>query len=103
MKSLGHAAGFAAMLGITLVAASAGADAKPRKVDQITCEEFLGLNTSDQARIAYWIDGYAQAKNEAEIGAVAFDKLGHPLGSLVEDCKATPKETLWQKIKKHGL
>ena len=27
---------------------------------------------------------------------VAFDKFGQPLGALIEDCKATPKETLWQ-------
>jgi hypothetical protein len=32
---------------------------------------------------------------------VAFDKFGQPVGALVEDCKATPKETLWQKLKKH--
>ena len=24
-----------------------------------------------------------------------------PVGALVEDCKATPTETLWQKLKKH--
>jgi hypothetical protein len=26
---------------------------------------------------------------------------GQPIGALVEDCKKTPKETLWQKLKKH--
>jgi hypothetical protein len=35
------------------------------------------------------------------VGTVAFDKFGQPIGELVADCKATPKETLWQKIKKH--
>lgn len=92
------AAGFAMMVG---AAAPAVADSKPKKVDEITCEEFLSLNPNDQQRIAYWIDGYAQAKGEAEVGSVAFDKFGRPIGSLVEDCKAAPKETLWQKIKKH--
>jgi len=29
------------------------------------------------------------------------DKFGQPIGALVDDCKATPKETLWQKLKKH--
>src|SRR5262249_56540370 len=53
---------------------------------------FLGLNPDDQQRIAYWVDGYAQAKNEAAIGTVAFDKFGQPIGALVEDCKVTPKE-----------
>jgi hypothetical protein len=77
------------------------AAAAPKKVDQITCEEFLALDPDDQNRIAYWVDGYAQAKDEAAVGTVALDKFGQPIGALVEDCKATPKETLWQKIKKH--
>ena len=71
------------------------------QVDTITCEEFLALNPNDQNRIAYWVDGYQAAKGEAAVGTVAFDKFGQPIGALVEDCKATPKETLWQKLKKH--
>lgn len=67
----------------------------------ITCEEFLALNPNDQQRTAYWVDGYQEAKGEAAVGTVAFDKFGQPIGALVEDCKATPKETLWQKLKKH--
>jgi len=77
------------------------AQSKSKQVDQITCEEFLALNPDDQQRIAYWVDGYAAAKNEAAIGTVAFDKFGQPIGALVDDCKATPKETLWQKLKKY--
>jgi len=87
------------MLGGLLVGGPARAASK--QVDQITCEEFLALNPDDQQRIAYWVDGYEQAKGEAAVGTVAFDKFGHPIGALVDDCKATPKETLWQKLKKH--
>lgn len=72
-----------------------------KAVDSVTCEEFLAMNPDDQNRIAYWIDGYAQAKGEAAVGTVALDKFGQPIGELVTDCKATPKETLWQKVKKH--
>jgi len=79
---------------------AAAADGKKR-VDQITCEEFLALDPDDQQRIAYWVDGYEAAKGEAAVGTVAFDKLGNPIGALVEDCRVTPKETLWQKLKKH--
>ena len=90
-------------LGVFLAAVSAAgtASAASKKVDQITCEEFLAMNVDDQNRIAYWIDGYAAAKGEAAVGTVAFDKFGQPIGALVEDCKKTPKETLWQKLKKH--
>jgi len=78
-----------------------GAAAKQKQVDQITCDESLALDPDDQQRIAYWIDGYQAAKGEGCRRTVAFDKFGQPVGALVEDCKATPKETLWQKLKKH--
>jgi hypothetical protein len=81
--------------------ASGTAFAGSKQVDKITCEEFLTLNPDDQNRIAYWVDGYATAKGEAAVGTVALDKFGQPIGVLVEDCKATPKETLWEKLKKH--
>jgi len=86
---------------LAVVATAGTASAASKKVDQITCEEFLALNPDDQNRIAYWVDGYAAAKGEAAVGTVALDKFGQPIGALVEDCKKTPKETLWQKIKKH--
>src|SRR5215470_4246916 len=78
----------------------ASAESKSKQVDQITCEEFLALNPTDQQHIAYWVDGYATAKGEAAVGVVAFDKFGQPIGALVDECKAAPKETLWQKLKK---
>lgn len=91
--------GAAALAATAVVAPAAHATSKP--VDQITCEEFLAMNPDDQNRIAYWVDGYATAKGDAAVGVVAYDKFGQPIGALVEDCKATPKETLWQKLKKH--
>jgi len=92
---------FGAVFAGLVTVAPVGAAAKQKQVDQITCEEFLALNPDDQQRIAYWVDGYQVAKGEAAIGTVAFDKFGQPVGALVDDCKAAPRETLWQKIKKH--
>lgn len=97
---LGSATGALALSGLVAVRPVA-AESKSKQVDQITCEEFLAMNPADQQRIAYWVDGYQVAKGEAAVGVVAFDKFGQPIGALVDDCKATPKETLWQKLKKH--
>ena len=88
-------------LALGLLLSAGVASAADKAVDKITCEEFLALDPDNQNRIAYWVDGYAQAKGEAAVGTVAFDKFGQPIGALVEDCKKTPKETLWQKLKKH--
>jgi hypothetical protein len=89
----------AALTGVLAIAPTP-AQAKSAQVDKITCEEFLALNPDDQQRIAYWVDGYQVSKGEAAVGTVAFDKFGQPIGALVDDCKATPKETLWEKLKK---
>ncbi|HXJ35438.1 MAG TPA: HdeA/HdeB family chaperone [Candidatus Eisenbacteria bacterium] len=83
------------------LAAANPASATSKQVDQITCEEFLALNESDRNKIAFWVDGYQAAKGEAAVGTVAFDKFGQPIGALVDDCKKTPKETLWQKLKSY--
>jgi len=90
-----------AVVGGLMADGPVGAASKNKQVDRITCEEFLALNPDDQQRIAYWVDGYQVAKGEAAVGSVAFDKFDQPIGTLVDDCKATPKETLWQKLKKH--
>jgi hypothetical protein len=99
MKWIAGAMAGTAALGALVSAAPAFAADK--QIDKITCEEFLALDPDDQNRIAYWIDGYAQAKNEATVGTIALDKFGQPIGALVDDCKATPKETLWMKLKKY--
>ena len=92
---------FGVVLSGLLTADPVAAAGGKKRVDQITCEEFLALDPADQQRIAYWVDGYEEAKGEADIGTVAFDKFGNPIGAVVEDCKVTPKQTLWQKLKKH--
>ena len=92
---------FGVVLSGLLSASLVAAADRNKRVDQITCEEFLALDPDDQQRIAYWVDGYEEAKGEAAVGTVAFDKFGNPIGALVEDCRVTPKETLWQKLKKH--
>jgi hypothetical protein len=87
----------AVMLGGLVGATPAHAAGKSKQVDQ----EFLALNESDRNKIAFWVDGYEVAKGEAAVGTVAFDKFGQPIGALVDDCKKTPKETLWEKLKSH--
>jgi HdeA/HdeB family len=87
-------------LGGLLVALPAQAGEK-KQVDMITCEDFLKMAPASQERIAYWVDGYQEAQGKSAIEVIEFDKFGQPIGEMVEDCKTTPKETLWQKLKKH--
>jgi hypothetical protein len=77
------------------------ARAAEKRVEEITCEEFLTMKPESQDRIAYWVDGYAEAKNQGSSHTVAFDKFGQPLDVLVTACEASPRETLWEQVKKH--
>lgn len=97
-KTVAVACGVALTSLLGVVGAASAAD---KQIDSITCEEFLAMDPDDQNRIAYWIDGYAEAKGEAAVGTVALDKFGQPIGALVDDCKASPKATLWEKLKSH--
>ena len=84
-----------------LVAALPVHAGEKKQADMITCEEFLKMAPAAQERIAYWLDGYQEGNGKAAIEVVELDKFGQPVGEIIEDCKTTPKETLWQKLKKH--
>jgi hypothetical protein len=57
----------------------------------------LSLGPSDSWPI------FELAKGEVAVRTVAFDKFGQPVGALVDDCEATPRDTLWRKLKKAPL
>ena len=56
------------VLGSLVLVGPARAQHRSKQVDKIMCEEFLEFSSDDQQHIAYWADGYAEAKNEAAIG-----------------------------------
>src|SRR5262245_17222718 len=82
------------------VRAQSSAQSK-KKVDQITCEDFLAMKPEAQQRIANWLDGYVFGKDQT--GMVGFDKfeMPQPVNQLVADCKTSPKDTLMDKVKMH--
>ena len=89
------------VLGGLLGAGAVRAESKNKKIDEITCEEFLAMSPNDREHIAYWVDGYLERGQHSTIGTVAFDKFHQPIASIVEECNVTPKETLWMKLKRH--
>jgi len=61
----------------------------------------LVLSSKGRAAASARRRDYAEGRNESAATTVALDKFDQPIGAVVADCKATPKETLWQKIKRH--
>ena len=99
-QSIVVSAALASALGSLLVALPVQG-AEKKQADQITCEDFLKMAPASQERIAYWVNGYQHGQGQPAIEVIEFDKFGQPIGEIVEDCNAAPKETLWQKIKKY--
>jgi hypothetical protein len=62
----------------------------------MTCEEFMALGSSVQPEVAYWLDGY---NRKADVSASGEVDLERDTAVLVQECKPTPKESLWKRIK----
>ena len=91
-------------IGVGIVALASPALAKD-KLKDITCEQFLALDESNQNNIVYWVEGAAVADSKKGVAAadieVGYDAFGRPVAEVVTACKADKKATLWDKIKKH--
>jgi len=96
MLILGFIAG-SVMLGIPVSAEQT--EEKTVKPETMTCEEFLALGEEVRPQAVYWIEGYS--KSGAKVEAMRINAFSRPITTVVAECEKTPKETLWQKIKKH--
>jgi HdeA/HdeB family len=66
----------------------------------MTCEDYVALGSDVQPEAAYFLAGYNRAK-KAEVAAAGEVDMETDVALLVQECKPTPKESLWAKIKKH--
>jgi LysM repeat protein len=64
----------------------------------MTCEEFVGLEESYQPKAVYWAVAYGK-HGEPEAEAVDIEGVETLVPFVVEECRKTPKETFWQKVK----
>lgn len=62
----------------------------------MTCEEFVATDDSIKPEAVYYAAGYHAG---VEKGAVAEVDLERDIGVVVVECKATPKESFWTKVK----
>jgi hypothetical protein len=69
---------------------------KKVKPVKMTCQEFMALGSSEQPEVAYWLDGYGRKAGDQAMGEVDLDR---DMAVLVQECKPTPKASLWSRIK----
>jgi hypothetical protein len=98
--SLGLCLGLA--IGMLFVAAPAQAGSK---IKNITCEQFLELDETNQNNIVYWVEGAYVSESKTDVAAadveIGYDAFGRPVAEVVTACKADKKASLLDKIKTH--
>ena len=101
MKKTTIALTLGAGLGILLSAGVATAD----KLKDITCDQFLAMDESQQDDVVYWISGIeaASSKKTDDAGEidVGFDVFGQPVAAVLTACEADKQASLWEKVKQH--
>ena len=91
----------AVMSGVLLsVAMSTPVLADTLKPAKMTCEEFVALDSVARPKVVYWAEGFNK-KGKPVDSVVDIAETDRVIPAIVEECKATPKQTLWQKIKKN--
>ena len=101
MKKSAIALSLGAGLGILLSAGAANAD----KLKDVSCEQFLAMDESQQDDIVYWMSGIEAAAAKKEVGAedleVGYDAFGQPVAAVVTACEGDKEASLWTQIKEH--
>ena len=70
------------------------------KPTSMTCQDFVALEDVAQPRVVYWSQGFNKDAGAAD-AVVDIDGTDRLVPVLVQECKATPKLTFWQKIKQY--
>ena len=67
---------------------------------KLTCEEFVALDDVVKPKVVYWSEGFNKKGKpvDAVVNVEETDKL---IPVLITECQEAPKESFWEKIKKH--
>jgi len=75
------------------------------KIKDVTCDQFLAMDESQQDDIVYWMSGIEAAAAKKEVGAedleVGYDAFGQPVAAVVTACEGDKEASLWTQIKEH--
>ena len=73
---------------------------KHMKPIEMTCEDFVGLESDVQPELYYYMAGYDRAsRTETDVSGEV--DLEQDYQTFVQVCKPAPKESLWTKLKAH--
>jgi acid stress chaperone HdeA len=87
-----------ALLSLSAAAApETGTTSSKVKPSKITCEEFVVLDETVKPQVIYFIEG-ATRKGKMEDAVISVDEISNPVLWVLDECRKTPKATVWQKV-----
>ncbi|SRR6266496_3919800 len=76
----------------------ASTESSKKPLGKMNCEDFLAVDDTIKPEVVYWAVAYAKGgKPEAAVLDVEGTEKITPM--LIENCKAKPKESFWEKVK----
>ncbi len=83
---------------VALLVATADAATEPKKpVSNWTCEEFLAVEGDFQPKVIYWAS--AQPKSGKPTTLVDIEGTEKVVPMVIDDCKKTPKDSFFKKLR----
>ncbi|QNQ64155.1 acid-activated periplasmic chaperone HdeA [Brucella sp. 6810] len=95
-----------ALAAVAILALSGGAmaesskthktDMAKKKVSELTCEDFNGLEESFKPTVVGWVVGFNK-KGEEDDAVIDVDGIETVTPAIIEACKQAPKASFWKK------
>lgn len=72
-------------------------DLAKKKVTEISCEDFNGLDETFKPTVVAWAAGYEQGESKPDKVAVDISGVEKVVPFVVEACRKEPKASFWEK------
>lgn len=73
-------------------------DLAKKKVAELSCEDFNGLDESFKPTVIAWAAGYQKGDSKPDSVAVDIDGIEKVTPFVVEACQKEPKASFWEKV-----
>lgn len=72
-------------------------DMAKKKITQVTCEDFNGLDDTFKPTAIAWAEGFRQGKKKPAEVALNIDGIEKVTPFIIEACQKDPKASFWSK------
>ncbi|PSJ60253.1 HdeA/HdeB family chaperone [Pseudaminobacter soli (ex Li et al. 2025)] len=80
-------------------AAETKQDMAKKKITDVTCEDFNGIDDSFKPNVIAWAEGFRQGSKKPNEVTLNIDGIEKVTPILIEACQKEPKASFWSKAK----